>query len=408
MLNHILYNTIKNLYKLTRNQLLKMIKKSITTILIFTAFITTFLGCNESDDNNTEPNENIIKIEDAKLFDFPLFGITPISIEIIQPTIIDNKETVYGEINIVVPNSVSLSKIAATFTSNELNLSKFNVLPGNTSSLNYETQNHIYTVVNVLDESEELLHYTVNIKKEVIQTPPTLTVTDFKFEASKNSQLTNDVTIEKRVDDVNSQTIYLFVPTGTDFSNLTPTATFDAEDVFYTQDSSISITDVNTAYPTTETSFDFAYPKRFIIVLRDDANNTIKWVNVFVDVKNPVAIENTDITTPDITTTASSTSFRGITTWKNVGNHILEFNMATTYENKIPTSDIDFITARRNFTSIGLAPKESADINVLVIKDLPVGEYKSTAVFHSKFVNHEATADLIQPVKLNITTNVTN
>ena len=57
---------------------------------------------------------------------------------------------------------------------------------------------------------------------------------------------------------------------------------------------------------------------------------------------------------------------------------------------------------------LGLAPKESADINVVVIKDLPVGEYKSTAVFHSKFANHEATADLIEPVKLNITTNVKN
>ncbi len=385
-----------------------MIQKSITAILILTAIITAFVGCSENDNTNLEPNKNVINIEDAKLFNFPLFGITPISINIKQPTIVDNKETVFGEIDIVIPNSVSLNEIATSLTSDELNLSKFNILPGNNTALNYETQSHIHSIVNVLDESEELLHYTVNIEQEVIPTPPTLTVTDFKFEASKNSQLTEDVTIEKRVDEFNSQTIYLFVPTGTDFSNLTPTATFDAENVFYTQDSSISTIDVNTPYPTTETSFDFTYPKRFIIVLRDDANNKIKWVNVFVDVKNPVEIENTDITTSDITTTSSPSSFRGITTWKNVGNHVLRFKSATTYEDKMPTSNIDFITARRNFTSMGVEPKESANINVIVIKDLPVGEYKSTAVFYSKFDSHDAIDDIVNTAKLNITTNVIN
>lgn len=385
-----------------------MMQKSITIILIITAIITTFIGCSESGNTSLEPNQNVIKLEDAKLFSFPLIGVTPISIKITQPTIVDNKETVFGEINIIVSKTVSLSEIATSFTSKELNLSKFNVLPNNITALNYETQSHVHTIVNVLDESEELLHYTVNIKQEVIQTPPTLTVTDFKFEASKNSQLTNDVTIERRIDDLDRQTIYLFVPTGTDFSNLTPTATFDAEEVFYTQDSSISIIDVNTPYPTTETSFDFTYPKRFIIVLRDDANNKIKWVDVFVDVKNPVEIEKTAITTSDIVRTSSSSNFRGITTWKNVGNHALSFKSATTYEDKIPTSDLNFITARRDFISRYFAPKESANIDVRVIKDLPVGEYKSTAVFHTKFEGHAGIDDMVNPAKLNITANVIN
>ncbi|MEP0212822.1 MAG: hypothetical protein ABJD66_06395 [Cellulophaga sp.] len=381
-----------------------MTKTRITIALILTVFTTIFTGCTK--DDNT--NENIIKLEDAILTDFPLVGITPVSINIKQPTIVDNEEIVFGEINIVVPSIVSLKEIASITTSTELNLSKFSILPNDLSLLNYETQNHIYTIVNALNESEELLHYIVNIKHEIVPTPTTLTITDFRFEASKNAQLTNDVTIEKRVDDLDKQTIYLFVPTGTDFSNLTPTATFDAEEVFYTQESSVPTVDVNTVYPSTETSFDFTYPKRFIIVLKDNTSNRVKWVDVFVDVKNPVEIKNTDITTPDITSTASSSTFRGITSWKNVGNHVLSFRSVTTYENKVPNSDLNFITARRNFTSMGLAPKESANINVTVIKDLPKGEYKSTAVFYTKFANHEATNDVIEQAKLNVTTNVLN
>jgi len=221
-----------------------MTKKRIAIVLILTLISIIFINC--SKDDNTIPNKNIINLEDAKLSNFPLFSITPVSINITQPTILGNQETTFGKIDIVVPISVSLDGIASSITSSELNLSRFSILPDNNTTLNYETQSHVHTIVNVLDKSEELLHYTVNIEQEVIPTPSILTVTNFKFEASKNSQLSDDVTIERRTDNVNRQDIYLFVPAGTDFSDLTPTATFDAEEVFYTQDSSIPIGDVNT------------------------------------------------------------------------------------------------------------------------------------------------------------------
>lgn len=385
-----------------------MMKKRITTALILTLITTLFMSCSKDDSTDPKPNQDVINLEDATLSGFALFSITPVSIKITQPTIEDNIETSFGEIDIVIPNTVSLNGIASSITSDELNLNRFVILPNNSTPLNYETQSHVHTIVNVLNESEKLLHYTVSIKQEIIPTPSTLTITDFKFEASKNPQLPNDVTIEKRTDDINRQDIYLFVPAGTDFSDLAPTITFDADEVFYAQDISIPISDINTPYPTTETSFDFAYPKSFIIVLRDDANNRIKWVNVFVDVKKPVEIEDTDVTTPDLITPGSSEYFTDITTWKNVGNHKLKFQSATTYEGKIPSSTVNFITANMNFPTEGLAPNESAYINVQVNGNLPVDEYKTTAVFYTKFVNHEAIDDLVEPTKLNITANVIN
>ncbi|MEP3387437.1 MAG: hypothetical protein ABJO02_04560 [Reichenbachiella sp.] len=385
-----------------------MIRKIITTTLILTAIETVFMGCSEDKSTNPKSNQNEVNLDDAKLYDFSLLSIAPVSINITQPTIIDNEETAYGEIDIVVPNTVSLNGITSSITTAELNLSKFDILPGNSTTLNYQTQSHVHTIVNVLDKSKELLHYTVNIEHEVIPTQSTLTLTDFKFEASKNSQLHDDITIERRTDNLNRQDIYLFVPKGTNFSDLTPTATFDAEEVLYTQDSSIPIVDVNTPYPTAETSFDFAYPKSFIIVLRDGANNRIRWVNVFVDVKTPFKIEDMDITTPDVITPGSSVYFTGMTTCKNTGNHKLRFQSTTTYEDKVPSSAANFITADMNFATDGLAPNESADINVQVNGNLPVGQYKSTAVFHTKFVDQDNIDDLVNPIKMNITANVKN
>lgn len=380
----------------------------ITRILILTFFTIIFNNCNNDDSSKLNINPDTINLEDTKLSNFPLFAITPVSLEIIDPIIVNNEETEFGKINIIVSNTISLDGIASAITSNELNLSKFGILPGNNTMLNYETESHVHTIVNVFDESQELLHYTVNIEQETTPTLTTLTVTDFKFEASKNTQLTADVTIEKRFDNPNNQIqdIYLFVPAGTDFSDLTPTATFDAEAVFYTQNSSTSIDDIDTPYPTTETNFDFAYPQSFIIVLRDEATDRTKWVNVFVDVKNPVELENSDVTTQNVITPGSTEYFTSITRWKNIGNHPIEFQSATTYENKVP--DVNVITADRNLVTGGLIPMESANVNVQISGNLPVGEYKATAVFYTGFYSHDAVNDLVEPVKLNITANVVN
>jgi hypothetical protein len=384
-----------------------MIKTRTITALILLTITAIFIGCSKDDNVNPNPNQNSINLEDAKLNNFRLFGITPVSINITQPSIVNNKETVFGKIDIVVPNTVSLNGIASSITSNELNLSKFAILPGNSTMLNYETQGHVHTIVNVLDYSQELLHYTVNIKKEVIPTPSTLTVVDFKFEKSKNPQLPNDVTIERRFNDVNSsQVIYLFVPKGTNFSNLIPTATFDAEEVFYTQSTSIPLSDVNTPYPAVPTSFDFAYPKSFIIVLRDKVNNRLKWVDVFVDVKDPVEFANAAITT-NITASSSSAFIAGITTWKNVGNHKLNLQSGTTYENLIPNTPSNLITSNMFFIGNSL-PNQSDNVSVRVIGNLPVGTYKTTAVFYTKFTGHDAINDLVKPAKMNITANITN
>ncbi|PKH50271.1 hypothetical protein CXF68_05965 [Tenacibaculum sp. Bg11-29] len=379
----------------------------VTTILVLSLFTLILNSCS-SNNNDLEDTPKVINLEDVKISDFPLFGITPVSIEFVAPTIVNNKETKFGEINIIIPNTISLNGIASSITSNELNLSKFNILPSNNTMLNFEMQTHIYTIVNVFDESEELLHYAVNIKQETAPVHSSLTISDFKFESTKNTQLTEDIIIEHKFDNGDRQDIYLFAPEGTNFSNLTPTVTFDAEEVFFTQNSSIPIVNIDTPYPTVDTNFDFSYPKSFIIVLRDNTSNRMKWVNVFVDVKNPVQLESTDITTPNITALGSSKYFNGITKWKNVGNHKIEFKSATTYENKVPDITGNIIKADRVLVAGGLVPGESASVNILVKENLPMGEYKTTALFHTSFLGHNTVNNIVKPIKLNIISNLVN
>lgn len=382
---------------------MKTTKRMFTILLLLSVVVTS---CKNDKDNDPKTDD----LEQAKLTDFPLFGISPVSIEIIDPVITDDKETEYGQINIVLPTGISLDAIASSITSKELNLNKFDILPGNNTRLSYETQSHIHTIINKEDNTE-LLHYTVTIQRETTPNLSSLTITDFKFEASKNPSLANDVVIEHReqyTNNPNKEDIYLFLPSGVGFSDLTPTISVDAEEVYYTQDVNPTIANVNTPYPTAETSFDFTYPKKFIIVLRDNDNDRMKWVNVFVDVKNPVELENTVVTTADVTATTSTTPFLNITQWKNVGNHKIEYQTSTTYENNSPASGVNFITARRVLVVDGLEPGESAGVNAYMMGNLPADEYKTTAVFYTRFVNHDVIDDFVEPAKLNITTNVIN
>ena len=67
-------------------------KSKIKLIGIATICFPVFFlsNCNSGDDSDMNPGE--INIEEAKLSDFPLFGIERTAIDIVDPEIVDNKE----------------------------------------------------------------------------------------------------------------------------------------------------------------------------------------------------------------------------------------------------------------------------------------------------------------------------
>lgn len=383
-----------------------MKNRRVFTLVILLLSTTFFIGC--SNDDNAVSEE--VNLEEAKLSGFPLLGINPVSFEIKQPVIVNNREVEYGEINIVISDSRLLSYIKAEITSEELNLSRFELIPGDNDGLSYQSQSHIHTVVHINNEDQELLHYVVTITAENVPGSSELTLTDFRFEATKNSQLVEDVTIETRFTSANSpseETIYLFVPEGTDFADLTPTLISNADKVYYSQDTSLSIEDVETPFPNLDTSFDFKYPKKFYVVLKDETNNKLKKIDVFVDVKNAISLENANLNLGDVEQSSAVTTITNVTTFKNVGNHTVTLLAPNTYEDKTPVTDANLIKAQRIFPALGLIPGESAEVLVHISPDLPESEYKTSAVFYTKFMEQATIIDdILKTVKLHITVNI--
>ncbi|MBG6133648.1 hypothetical protein IWQ47_005120 [Aquimarina sp. EL_43] len=363
------------------------------------------ISCNSNDDDSTVLTPGIT-IEEGKLKDFPLFGIQYKEINIVDPEIVENQEVKYGDIKITVSSTTSLDNISASITSAELNLSKFSISPGNEIGLSYDDQKiNVYTITNATGDKEELLHYNVSIVKEVEPVPETLKITNFTFEKSKNPSLPNDIMISRTIEDTGRDIIYLFVPLGTDFTSLIPTITYDGTKLFYTQDSSVAPVDMDAEYPEGNASIDFKYPKNFILAVKDKNNDKLRTTKVIVDVINPLKIETVSITTPDATEGNSETFT--VTKWINQGNHILEYEKATTYENQEPITPTKVITARRILPSGGLIPGENRDVLVTVnSRDYPEGTYKTTAVFYPSIKYNKGIDDLLEPVKLSITSRI--
>ena len=102
----------------------------VTTILVLSLFTLILNSCSSNNNDLGDAPEEI-NLEDVKISDFPLFGITPVSIEIIAPTIVNNKETKFGEINIVIPYTFSLNKIASSPNSSPTGWRKASVILAN-------------------------------------------------------------------------------------------------------------------------------------------------------------------------------------------------------------------------------------------------------------------------------------
>ncbi len=376
-------------------------------ILLFT--IIFMMSCDSSDESTNTPQE--VSIEEAKLSNFPLLGIQSISVDITDPVITENKEVTYGEIKITVPSTVtSLEDIRAAITSEELNLSKFSISPGIDVALSFENEKvHVFTISTATGNKEALLHYNVSIVKELPPVPETLKLTGFTFEKSKNPSLPNDVTISKRADvNISYEKIYLLVPVGTDFTNLVPTVAYEGSNLYYSQDTSIAPVDMNVAFPEGDTSFDFEYPKEFLLAIKDKNNEEVKLIGVIVDVVNPVKIETVSVTTPDATEGAFR-YFPNVTKWINQGNHKINFQKTTTYEDVDPEGGITFkaITVERNLPSGGLIPGESANVNVQVSASYyPEGTYKTTAVFYTKIFQDNGSDDLFESAKVTVTSKI--
>ncbi len=322
----------------------------------------------------------------AKLNDFPLFEVAYLDIDIIHPEIKGGMEVNPGKITITVP--FSQTSLMLSLKQFGLDQGKYDIEPGVGERQDFSKGHVIYTVSDVISPTKAV-HYQITIIQGGDPFFINTKITGFKFEKTKNPGLAATIDAIKitEYDNYTENAIYVIVPEGTDFNQLTPTIIYDAAKLYYKSDAQFVL------YPSNALSVDFAYPKTFFLQAENSLGEKSKPYNVIVDVANPIQFD-TPLVTANVKTDDGQTfeNFFAVATWTNQGNHPVTGMSPTEYNNKVYpagySGDINIITTsiiNPNAGIAGVLPGQKGEINVRVRRFPLAGWYSTTAVFTPTF-----------------------
>lgn len=293
-----------------------------TSIILLTVLIS---GCS-SDDENPDPEETTVDLNEARLNDFVLSEVTYTGIDIEQPEITDGEQATSGTIIITVPETADVLNLS--LASVNFDESKFEISPEVGSVQSFETGSVIaYTIKSKVD-SEKSISYLVSVIKEST-TPGTeeLKITGFRFEQSENPTLASTVEavtiLDSPIDGRQTGVIVILVPNETAINDLVPSIDFEGDLLEYKQGTADF-----TEYPTTDLHVDFM--SDYSVTLVDDENELVLLVSnsesskrykVIVDVETPIELVANDVTSADVVE-GDSRDF--VLEFTNKGNHIIE------------------------------------------------------------------------------------
>lgn len=393
-----------------------MSKTLIFVSFLFVLLSTLLTSCNNDDSNDiaTDPD-----LANAQLDDFPLSEVDYLDIHIVHPELQNGVEKRRGEITITVPEVAGTNM---TFSLKEFSLDqqKYSIDPVVGSVQDFSEGPVIYTVASTLVENSQV-HYEVTVELKAEPINENYKILGLKFEQSKNPALTSTIEAFKVVEysSFSQNAIYVFVPEGTDFSELTPTILSDAAAVYYNNGGETK------PYPAPGTPINFQYPNRFTIYAENSNGVKSKIYNVIVDVKNPVRFETASIVTPNVKIGDGGTELLpAVATWTNIGNHPVSTLTTSEYKNKTfpvegMSSDVNIIKATL-FNPVGgtpgVLPGEKGNVNVSVSRIMVKGTYKTTASFQptfnfnlhviSSFPPDDLVEDIFEPVEMEIQTTL--
>ncbi len=398
-----------------------------TTLLL----VVLFVGCNSDDDNqNPDPdNPVIVDLTDANLTDFKFAEVAHTDIQIQHPEIVDGKEQSSGEIIITVPATSDI--LSLSLESVNFDTTKFKISPEVGAVQSFEAGSSVNYTITSLEDPEKSMSYLVFVKKGGDPDPlpgERLEITSFKFEQSKNSDLTSDIEAKKIVmyPGGTLHAIFILVPEGTDLTNLVPTVDFNGEALEYKQGDGDLV-----AYPTADLTVDFT--SDYELILQEDINEFQLAVvgksgkrqnyRVIVDVENPVKLKgSTEISTPNV---VEGTTKSFIYRWENKGNHPVKDGLdAFSYIDNTGGLKKNIYTSslRKDTTSSGtflIMPGEEAFVEIIVngANEATVGDYDVSIVFSPKYDVNRARIDdirdglnpiedIFNKVQLNVKTKV--
>ncbi len=358
-------------------------------------------SCNQSEKVDPQTPATVL-LENAKLTDFPLKEAAYTSIDMVQPEMNGNTEIQAGEIKIVLikpfaEQPLSLAKV-------NFDTEKFTISPAIGEKQTFSATTPVTYTITSKENPAFKIHYRVFVITDLPAAD--LMITGFRLEKSKNPDLPADIEASRIEVDQQLNYIYLFVPVGTDFSNLTPTITFNGSKLSYVNYANGSDTSpVEGEYPVSGKSIDFKYPKVTFLKIRNASGELIKQYNVIVDVKNPIRFNAPIMSTLDVKD--GEPYFGVIGTFTNQGNHPISYRGAT-YKDKIPVIPTNVIQAFLQIPGGGLQPGETSNVNGNVTRGYPPNSYQTTAVAIPTFSLNSAGSDLLEPSEVIVKTNIIN
>lgn len=375
--------------------------------------VSTLSNC----DNGSNPGpqlpappivEDAVDLEDAKLTSFRLMEVDAphVEVEIIHPMIVNGVETRFGEIKVIVTKEFDF--VSYSLKEVPFDQGKFSISPavGERAALS-TTAPTLYTVKSKSNPNKTL-HY--NVLKVVKPLATELKVTSFRFEKRKNPDLAADIEAEKIEAEGQFRRIFIFVPVGTDFTNLTPSISFEGAKLLYTTSSA-----VDQDYPTNGASIDFKYPKTFRLKVSSGISGLVDQLyDVIVDVKNPLKFDANPIVVPDI---ISGSAFSGtIGSFTNQGNHLLTSFSPTYASINLPIGINRLGLVSLTIPGGGLEPGKSSDVSYALLathsSSFPTGTYQFTTTVQPGFVSiltlttPTETSTLLTPSSVDITVNL--
>ena len=372
---------------------MNFLKISLFTLLL----VALAVSCKK--DGGNDPDS--IDLTQARLSDFKLTETNYTNIQISHPELNNGAETAHGQISVKIPKGntqLNLTPAISNFANDA-----FTISPALGTVQNFSNRIVTYTIASKKDPGKRV-HYDVSIIEEVDPANTQPAVTGFRFEKGKNPALPADVEAAKIVEGVGTiGKIYVFVPAGTNFSNLAAIIQFSGQELYYTQDANSAPQNSTASYPAAGKIIDFAYPKQFFAIVK--SGQTVKTYEVIVDVRNPIKFATSTVTTADAA--RGGIRFIEATRFTNQGNHPITIS-AIQHSGQLPVGT-NAIRASAVIPSFGLIPGESTVVHATIsAQTYPVGAYRVTSSFIPK-IYHEPDADgLMEASSVVINTRIVN
>jgi hypothetical protein len=368
--------------------------KIIRKIFLIAISIILINSCKKDDPT---PVTVTVDLSQAKLTDFKLEELNYADIDISHPVITNGVETQRGSITVYVPagTPLNLTPKVENFVSNN-----FTVQPALGVINNFSLGSVVYTIVSNRDPQKKV-HYDVEIIAG--QAPnPNAKVTGFRFEKSRNAQLTDDIIESKIVEGVGTLgKIFIFVPLGTNYTTLNATIDFEGATLLYSQDPLSNPATTGQPYPAIGKQINFRYPNFFFLVVKNQEQ--VAQYQVIVDVRQPLKINVGAVTTPNVQ--KGNIDEYLVTQIENQGNSPLSLRQIS-HQDQFPTGT-SAVRGVAAFPSGGLMPGTKSNVFANVNASVfGAGQYATTALFKPALQYHIEANEFLEPASLRINAEI--